>query len=633
MDEKDQADPELSGDQDGLRERLNRGRELSDSDGLRERLGRAKLEEHLKTSPAKRMFQHGFFFGFADEIQAAGRAIWDRVPGEDYADAYLRIRNRVRTELEEFRTENPILSLIAEIAGGLSLPGLGTGSAVAKGTTLASQIKRGAAAGFGTGAAFGAGQAEEIEDVPTEALVGGVFGAAVGAVVPPLAAAGKSAFSLSRAAMQPEFGARQRIGQAVRRDDMTPDQLIGALEEAQTLGRPATLADVGGEAVKRELEIAVQSPGKAASLAEKFLSQRNKEQLTRLSNDLIQGTGIAAENVEDIITKTMRVRSNAARPVYDKAMDFSAELNDDIVETWRASINTPLGKEALVKARKILNVEKFDEAPLMERLDAFKRGLDDVIGSARSKGENAVAKKASDMKKEIVELVDAVNPDYKLARKIWENESSYLDAIDRGRDVLKPSFTGAKLKQEFADLTDYEQEAFRIGVVDAVVTRLRQQSAQEPNLVKLLRSPEIRDKLKAVMKDDHAARLDKILDIEDAMFRTASQARHGSPTAKRQAAMAEQEKQLSAFRGIDFILELAITPFRAIFLRALPAIPRAARERMLAKQNADIAKRLLISDPDEIFSIPMPRQVRSFSDAAIKPAVIGTGSEPKADVR
>ena len=627
-------EPELdNGEPSGLRERIARGRELSHADQLKERLSQGKLEEHFKPSPLKKMFQQGALFGFADEIEAAGRAIWDRVPGEDYADAYLRIRNRVRAELEEFRAENPKLSLTAEIAGGLSLPGLGTGSAVAKGTTLTSRIGRGSAAGFGTGAAFGAGQAQEMEDIPSEALGGGALGTVVGGAIPPVVSAVKSVFSAGRAVMRPEFGANQRIVQAVGRDDMAPDQLMGALEEARSLNRPATLADVGGEAVKRELEIAVQSPGKAASLAEKFLSQRNKEQLTRLSNDLIQGTGISADNVEDIITKTMRVRSNAARPVYEKAMDFSAELNDDIVEAWRTSINTPLGKEALGKARKILNVEKFDEAPLMERLDAFKRGLDDVIGSARSKGENAVAKKALEMKKELVDLVDAVNPDYKLARKIWENESSYLDSIDRGRDVLKPSFTSAKLKQEFADMTDYEQEAFRIGVVDAVVTRLRQQSAQEPNLIKLLRSPEIRDKLKAVMKEGQSAKLDKVLDIEDAMFRTASMARHGSPTAKRQAAMAEQEKQLGALRGLDFILELAITPFRAVFLRALPAIPRAARERLLAKQNADIAKRLLISDPDEIFSIPMPRQMRSLSDAAIKPAVIGTGSEPKADVR
>lgn len=597
---------------------------------LRDRVAAARAEVNdpdrfsvpLQSRPLARTFEQGMFFGFSDEIEAAGRAIWDRLPGEDFGDAYLRNRNKIRQDVESFREESPFSSAGIEILGGLTTAGAGTGSAVARGSTLAARVGRGAVSGAATGAAFGAGKADNLEDVPADMAKSGALGMFFGGAIPLAFAGVQSAAAGIRSAFRPATGAARRVGQAVSRDGMTPEQLAGALEEARSLGKPATLADVGGEAMKRELETAVQRPGPAAQIAEKTLAERNKQQLSRLSQDLVKGTGVKAEAVEDVIAKTMHLRSKAAKPVYEKAMDFDASLNDDIVNSWNSATRTPLGKQALGQARKVLNVEKFEEAPLMDRIDAFKKGLDDIIGSAKQKGENQIAKKALELKTDIVSKVDAVNPAYKKARQIWENESNYLDALDRGREVLKPSFTAAKLTKEFAEMTDSEQEAFRVGVVDAVITKMRQQSAQEPNLVKIIRSPEIRDKLKAVMRPDRAKQLDKILDLEDAMFATSQQVRKGSQTAERTAAMAEQEKQLGALRGLDFILELGISPLRTLFTRAIPAIPRATRERLLVRQNQEIAKRLLISDADEIFQIPMVKAPLHLEGTAIPPAII-----------
>lgn len=730
------------------------------SGALADRASRAALAERANAAAAAdpntasvpagvaRSVGQGALFGFADEAEAAVRALWDTAPGEDYSDAYLRLRNDVRGQLDQFRAERPVLALGSELAGGFAVPGIGVGKGVAGAVTTGGRILRGAAGGAAAGGLFGAGIAEEASDIPREVVRGAAFGAAAGGAIPAAVAGGRAVVRTGRAALAPERAASQRIGQAIARDEMTPQQIAGAVDEARRLGKPATAADVGGEAVRRELETAVQSPGAAAEIAERVLVPRNKQQLTRLSRDLVKGTGVGAETVEDAIEKTMRVRSNAAGPVYAKAMDFSAELNDDIVETYEAAIKTPLGKRALSKARLILNkgaeerpadlpsvtiggralnlkqaqkfaeandarassraaqlsdrpflvfdpkdatgfegvfptepaarafiksrkdklldfgtpreleelnptgpesneflmqevrdlikvakervtVDKFDEAPLMERIDAFKRGLDDVIGSAQRGGEKSIARKALQVKGDLLELVDTVNPDYRKARKIWESGAGYLDAIDRGREVLRPNFTAAKLQREFEQLSDANQEAFRIGVVDAVITRMRQQSAKEPNLLRLIRSPEMRDKLKAVMTPEQGAKFDEILDIEESMFRTASQARGGSPTAKRLAAQAEQEKQLQALRGLDFVLELAITPMRAVFLRGLPAVPRAARERMIAQQNAIISRRLLSADAGELLNIPQvrPGPSRVAGGSAIPPAVI-SGRRP-----
>lgn len=622
-----------------LKERIGSLRESTEGLSLKDRIAAAReapaetpeksfsmspIGDALRLDDVERSAQQGFFFGFSDEIEAAGKAIWDRLPGEDFGDAYVRNRDKIRKSMESFSDDHPIGSFATEVAGGLGTAGLGTVRAVAAGKTLASRMGRGAVSGGVTGAIVGAGKADELSDVPGDMTRSAAFGTFVGGIAPPVFQSVGSMVSSVRGAMHPSAGASRRLGQAMERDDMTPEQLMGALDEAKLLGKPATIADVGGPAMKRELETAVQSPGPAAKIAEDAIAKRNKEQLTRISSDLVKGTGVEAEAVEDVITKTMLLRSKAAKPVYEKAMDFSAELNDDIVASWTSVIKTPLGKQAMGKARKILNVENFDEAPLMERIDALKKGLDDIIGSAKMKGENQIAMKAIEMKNDLISKVDEVNPAYRKARQIWENGSNYLEAIDRGRDVLKPSFTAAQLKNEFAKLTDAEQEAFRIGVVDAVVTRMRQQSAKEPNLVKIIRSPEIRDKLKAVMKPDSSAKLDKILDIEDAMFATGNQVTKGSQTAQRTAAMAEQERQSSALRGLDALIELVISPLRTVFTRAIPAIPRMTRERMLVRQNEDIARRLLVSDTDEIFKIPKLREPLHLEGVAISPAMIAT---------
>lgn len=571
-----------------------------------------------------RSLAQGASFGFADEAEAAIRALVDNDDGEDFSSSYRRNRDQVRQELELFREANPGIALTSEVIGGFAVPGFGAAKTVAKGATLAARVARGAAVGAGTGAVFGAGTAKEVEEVPFESTKGAAFGAGVGAALP-LAGA---AISTARSVASPSAGAARRIGQAVRRDGMTPDQIAGALDEAKKLGRPAKVADVGGSALRRELEVAAQSPGEAGQIVEKALAARNKQQLERLSRDLVKGTGVKSDTILNAIDSTMKTRSEAAKPVYKRAMDFSAEINDDIVNAWNQTTKTPLGKQALGKARKILNVENFDDAPLMERIDAFKRGLDDIIGASKRKGENAIARKALEVKDRLVSIVDISNPDYRNARQIWENGSNYLEAIDNGRKIMQPGVTASKLSQEFKSLTNAEQEAYRIGAVDSIITKFRQQSAKEPNLIKILRSPEMRDKLKAIMNPRQAERLDKILDLEDVMFATSAQALKGSQTAQRTAAMLEQQKQVGLITIADEITSLVIAPIRSLIVRGIPSLARGARERLLAKQNAIIARRLLSEVGDELTDIPTQIQPSGSISGALIPAVIAGEESP-----
>lgn len=105
--------------------------------------------------------------------------------GQEASDEYTRAREERRKELEESATQRPFTSTLSDVAGSLALPG---GSAL-RGATLGARALRGATVGALQGAARGAGEAPELEDVPKGvgqgAIIGGLLGAPVNAALGP----------------------------------------------------------------------------------------------------------------------------------------------------------------------------------------------------------------------------------------------------------------------------------------------------------------------------------------------------------------------------------------------------------------------------------------------------------------
>ena len=133
----------------------------------------------------------GLTFGFSDELAAGLGAVAGKVlpesmggmpSGHSVAETYRDIRNQIREETEAFREQNPKTAFAAEMAGGLATGGAG-GARIA-GSQAAQQLGRyGApmAAGAIEGGLYGAGGAEELEDVPLSAAIGAGTGAVTAA--------------------------------------------------------------------------------------------------------------------------------------------------------------------------------------------------------------------------------------------------------------------------------------------------------------------------------------------------------------------------------------------------------------------------------------------------------------------
>jgi len=113
----------------------------------------------------------GISFGTADEIEAFVRSL----VGEE---TYKQKRDKIRAGLEKFRSDFPVEAYGTEIAA--SIP-----SGVGLARTLARLGVKGAMKQAGAGgAAYGAGAAEEMADVPTSAAIGGALGVGGEALAP-----------------------------------------------------------------------------------------------------------------------------------------------------------------------------------------------------------------------------------------------------------------------------------------------------------------------------------------------------------------------------------------------------------------------------------------------------------------
>lgn len=122
-------------------------------------------------------------WGFDDEIAGGASALGALATGDDPAKAYSDTSERIRAQKDRLQSDNPGSYLLGSIGGGVATPALFARGA----STLAGQIGRGAAAGGAGGAIQGAGDAESMDRVVSEAIEGGLKGAAFGSIFGALA--------------------------------------------------------------------------------------------------------------------------------------------------------------------------------------------------------------------------------------------------------------------------------------------------------------------------------------------------------------------------------------------------------------------------------------------------------------
>jgi hypothetical protein len=150
--------------------------------------------EPLDTSVGRTVLDQGMqgaTFGFSDEISdRIGALIASKMTGTPYSEMLEQARSGTKERLNKQTEENPVTSIVSNIAGGLLTGGAGAttkaGAAVGnslRSGNLAARAVKGAVAGAASGAAYGAGTADEGERAEG-AGSGAILGGAVGAAAP-----------------------------------------------------------------------------------------------------------------------------------------------------------------------------------------------------------------------------------------------------------------------------------------------------------------------------------------------------------------------------------------------------------------------------------------------------------------
>jgi hypothetical protein len=496
----------------------------------------------------------GLTFGFGDELEAGVRA-----PFSD--ENYTQIRDKLRAQNNEYAKDYPIVSTVADVAGGIALPFGLAGSAFKAGKGLYGAAKAGALGGAASGAITGAGVAEEMGDIPANAAGFGALGAVTGGVVAPVAKLGGGIIKNmidSAGFSNANKVASKKVQEYLAKEDLTPAQAFEVLEEFRRLGVPSpVLADLGDNL--RGLGFAAASiPSSSKTGTSEFLENRNKELVRSLIYGLEQKSGIQSDGkfgfdyIEDLIGK----QQSAARAKYPKAYSI-----DVPAAPFRKYADRDLFKNAYDEAVKFADIDGVKLPPLeqlrnaqsvnTELLHQIKIGLDSVI----DKEVDAFGKmskygaKVNTVKNEFNNLLKYYNKPYAQANKEFADSSAMKTAYQKGLNYQKIADLG-ELSSKLKAMTGAEKEAFRVGMLSGVKNSFG--TFKGNDATRLVFSSDTQKKaLKyAFDSEEMYEQFVKQVDAQKQLLRTSNKVLGGSPTIERK--MVSQDAA-----ELDFVSDMA----------------------------------------------------------------------------
>lgn len=553
---------------------------------------------------AVRAIASGIYFGFADEISAGVRS---KVEGGSYEE-------RLKQERARDAAIPTSIKLPGEVVGGVTgaiaaAPVTGPLSA-ASGVARLPAAARMVAGGTAAGGLYGAGSAEGgISDRAGGAATGAALGAATGGL---LAGAGRV---LSHV-FNPRGRAISDIARALERDGMAPEEAAKrAAELASERPGVATLPDVAGENTRGLVERVAQTPGAGRTTVIPFLTERQTQQVSRISDDLTGLTG-SKRTALQATQETIKQRGQEAQPLYrsayeagDKAI-WSPELErltssptvqkamNGAVRIWRDNAVADgfggMNPGALVENGMLKTLQgKVPVFPNLQFWDYTKRLLSDQVDAAIRAGQTQKARTLGNLERQLRGELDKIVPEYAAARQSWAGPTAYLNAIESGRDILSRNVSAEEMISQFRALgSKAEQDGFREGAVSAIVSRMGTDPAKLGDMTKYLRSPEMQKKIAAIMPDMASARkwLTR-LNFEVRSSELTGQALKGSPTARRLA-----EMQDSGMVG-DLVMDaLAGAGPTSLIRRVLLGSVTRTRDTLRSRTDREIAN--ILTNPE-----------------------------------
>jgi hypothetical protein len=519
-----------------------------------------------------RSLLQGLTFNTADEIEAAAKAMMSsgmsafdaqQTPGAKPKSAYEQELARVRAGIKSYEEQYPGRAFAGELVGGLiptvaaiaAAPFTGGATApvaasnvartVAAIPGLGRQIMTGAKVGATTGALSGAGASEGgLGNRAMGALVGGTVGTVLGAGSPVVSKAvvgGGRAAGEAVGLITPQTAtqrAQELLAKKLAQEGVSPAEL--AQRQAQiikTYGpRDETLADYGGESMRRLARGAMAIPNANQTDVRQMLTERAVAAGPRITKDITDLTAIGERDIFEVADEIKKRRSMLASPLYDQAY-AAGQINSFAIDNLLKKSKDI--QFAISEARRLPDYADLPDNSMLMLDKAYK-----YVGGLANKAKlDGKLSQASDLDNLRISLRDAITekvPVYGKALSTFSDESLLNDALEIGsKNFLKksPSEINRELKKFSGEA---EQQMYRLGAVQSLRDEIYGMRETGNIADKFLNSREMRDRMRTIFNSTgEYETFIKNLERERQMGITRARIEGGSPTAPIQQDIAE----------------------------------------------------------------------------------------------
>jgi len=439
-------------------------------------------------------------FGWSDDIYGTYRGFTDddliaRAKAKGVSPTELG-REEEYNKLRAYQDKHPGKALGEEVLASFATPVIGQIAGIPRWMDIVNRANKLArsnpvATATALGGVAGAGHSEPGgENIVPDTLTSAGLGGALQTGMKVLGAGAPIAGEYLSAAIAPKAWSKHtggRRGRNAVRQALINDGVLDVnahIEDLILSKKPLTLADKNSN-VRGLAGVTKKHPGAGRTAITEHLDQRDKLSLNRLNSDVDDVVG--KESYYDTMQSMIASRKGRANEHYTKAYQQQIPVNDELVNILR----TPAGKKALKDSYKLAGNErmnlpkvKFTEDGKLvteqggrivaidtRHLDFIKKSLDNDIGKMlnHASGESGSSNTRAiiNLKNQLIDLMDEVNPEYKTARNIFAGDKSIENAMESGRKILSEEFP-EHVRDLVKVMSESEKTAYRMGAMSAI---------------------------------------------------------------------------------------------------------------------------------------------------------------------
>lgn len=531
---------------------------------------------------------NGPTFGFGDRILgAAGGAIDTLNKGGSFGDNYLANRDAVRGALDVDKETKPWeagltnlmasapLAALMPVEKGIAwaMPKLApyvlpVSNAARQGMGALEQASRAVTSSALNGAVYGAGnsRADNLTDQAGDAAKGGLMAAVTGGALSPIFQGGSAV--IGNVAQRVSDGsalqaAREKIAEALSRDAQgslfksgAANPVSQATARFNTLGPAATVADSAGKSTRELLDTLAVLPGDTKDAAAQLLRNRAAGSANRLIASADDAMGTYGLRLNGTVNDLIDVRAKAAAPLYEqvnKAVISQPSMQLQSALMAADSLGATKLGQVISTARQVpYTLDPANPAGWALRdLDHVKQGLDTMIAKEWDAVNGQLTPKGAalqELKTNFVNALDNATTNratgaslYKDARDAFAGPSALIDAARAGQAAMnKPE---AVIGQTLSTMSQSEQDAFRVGAMEALRQKLGTSSGGRTEVMNMWQNPAMADKLKYMFGDAQAFRQFAATAAKEDILKKLQSTGVGSQTAARQFGAGDMDAQ------------------------------------------------------------------------------------------